>query len=117
VRRAIDDFVQAPPPSNPYLVKKRERRLETPKIVTTKPIPGFTGHLPGSKTCYSMTFGKTAQSSYEQFNQRDESGYVQNFSHSFFFYRKMPALQPSMPVKDLKKMKPIAGYRGFTSSQ
>lgn len=103
VRRAIEDFVQAPPPANPYTIERKEKRLETPKIVTTKPIPGFTGHLPGSRTCYSMSFGKTAQSAYDQFNLRDESG-------------KMPALQPSMPAKDLKKIKPIAGYRGFKSA-
>ncbi|KAJ3302173.1 hypothetical protein HDV03_005279 [Kappamyces sp. JEL0829] len=101
VRRAIDDFVQPPPPANPY-VKKNAHPVETARVVTTKPIPGFTGFIPGSRTCYSMSFGKTAESAYDQFNNRDENG-------------RTPSALPTMPAKDLKKFKPIAGYRGFKS--
>ncbi|KAJ2996059.1 hypothetical protein HDV02_000209 [Globomyces sp. JEL0801] len=98
VRQAIDDFVQSPPTENPYVRGKKTQKRQ-PKVVMTKPIPGFTGFIPGSRTCYSMSFGKTSEVAYDQFNHRDEKG-------------RMPTLLPAMPPKDLSKTIPISGYRG-----
>ncbi|KAJ3258955.1 hypothetical protein HK103_003096 [Boothiomyces macroporosus] len=73
VREAIEDFGQTPPPVNPYENPKRFQHRE-PKRLTTDPIPGFTGFIPGAKTSYSMSFGKTAEHAYDQFNNRDPKG-------------------------------------------
>ncbi|KAJ3313584.1 hypothetical protein HDV04_001801 [Boothiomyces sp. JEL0838] len=98
VREAIEDFGQTPPPVNPYENPKRFQHRE-PKRLTTDPIPGFTGFIPGAKTSYSMSFGKTAEHAYDQFNSRDPKG-------------RMPVVLPTMPPKDLTKIRPIPGYRG-----
>jgi hypothetical protein len=106
VRKAIDDFSVPKPPRNPYLadaVKKSPKSRQF-KLVKTTPIPGFTGYIPGSRTCYSTTFGKTSEIAYDNFNHRDEKG-------------RMPqALTSTLPNKDLAKTLPIPGYRGHIPS-
>jgi hypothetical protein len=70
--------VRAPSPEIPAIwqipVGKATKKPEH-KAITTKPIPGFTGFIPSSRTFCSMSFGKTAEVAYDQFNHRDDKGY------------------------------------------
>jgi hypothetical protein len=75
VRNAIKDFTHQAPARNPYAEKHISAKTDK-KIEMTSPIPGFTGFIPESRTCYSMTFGKTSEVAYDQFNHRDEKGYL-----------------------------------------
>lgn len=77
VRQAMDEFSVPRPPRNPYNGEaNRGNKARNFKLVKTKPIPGFTGYIPGSRTCYSTTFGKTSEIAYDNFNRRDEKGYA-----------------------------------------
>ncbi|KAI8929087.1 hypothetical protein BC831DRAFT_445431 [Entophlyctis helioformis] len=79
VRNAIEEFTHTPPPRNPYAEPRSRLRSKNKEIVKMDPIPGFTGFIPGSRTCYSMTFGKTAEVAYDHFNHRDEKGYAMHW--------------------------------------
>ncbi|KAH9274324.1 hypothetical protein BASA83_003322 [Batrachochytrium salamandrivorans] len=61
-----------PAPRSPYDLYQKRPSPKVQEIIKTNPIPGFTGFIPGSRTCYSMTFGKTAEAAYDQFNHRNE---------------------------------------------
>ncbi|KAJ3279449.1 hypothetical protein HK104_001458 [Borealophlyctis nickersoniae] len=74
VRKAIDEFTVPTVPRDPYKQPYGETYKPVKKIITTRPIPGFTGFIPGSRTCYSTTFGTRADIAYENFNARDEKG-------------------------------------------
>eukprot|EP00842_Homolaphlyctis_polyrhiza_P005115 jgi/Hompol1/5604/HPOL_001224-RA len=73
VRSAIEEFTHHPAPRNPYAESRHQARSKNKEIVKTSPIPGFTGFIPGSRTCYSMTFGKTAEVAYDQGQIRIEA--------------------------------------------
>jgi hypothetical protein len=74
----MDEFTTPRPPrtlyTSPSEIGSKGHRVRALKQVSTKPIPGFTGYIPGSRTCYSTTFGKTSEIAYNQFNKRDEKG-------------------------------------------
>lgn len=74
VRKAIEEFSIPRPSRNPYNGESKVNKAKTFKKVQTKPIPGFTGYIPGSRSCDSTTFGKTSEIAYGNFNQRDEKG-------------------------------------------
>jgi hypothetical protein len=99
VRDALEEFAVKPAPKNPYISSKPAKQTDT-KIEMISPIPGFTGFIPGSRTCYSMTFGKTSNVSYENFNKRD--GRVSNG-------------QSTMRSFELSKNLPIPGYKGHST--
>ncbi|TPX66736.1 hypothetical protein SpCBS45565_g04288 [Spizellomyces sp. 'palustris'] len=110
VREALDEFTVPRTRQDPYKHIK-EQSADTPatyvspkdtvkvNVGKARPIPGFTGFIPGSRTYYSATFAKTAEVAYEQFNNRDGK------SHTI-------SQPPSLPPKDLAKSQPIPGYRG-----
>jgi hypothetical protein len=50
------------------------KKSQEKQIVSTRPIPGFTGFIPGSRTMYSMSFGKSSEVAYSNYNARDEQG-------------------------------------------
>lgn len=108
VRHAITEFTQKAAPRNPYAHTKSHGRPADKKIEMTTPIPGYTGKIPGSRTCYSMTFGKTSEVAYDYFNHRDSKGF------GCFNYRRISNGIAGMPVKDLSKSLPIPGYKGHS---
>lgn len=111
VSQAIEEFSTPRPSRNPYSGESKVNKGRTFKKVQTKPIPGFTGYIPGSRSCDSTTFGKTSEIAYEKFNQRDEKGY---FIIAFIYRRINQALASQLPEKDLAKTLPIPGYRGHS---
>ena len=74
MRQAIEEFSTPRPARNPYTGESKMKKGKAFKKVATKPIPGFTGYIPGSRYCDSTTFGKAAEIAYENFNRRDEKG-------------------------------------------
>ncbi|KAI8906507.1 hypothetical protein DFJ77DRAFT_190856 [Powellomyces hirtus] len=92
VRRALDEFTAGGGPSaptvNPYhpAISSNptnannntyhttvsgpgsSRMVTNSKQSSVRPIPGFTGFIPGSRTHYAQTFGNTAEVAYAVFN-------------------------------------------------
>jgi hypothetical protein len=73
VRRAIDEF-QAPKSTIDRYDFSRPAELKGHAIVSTDPIPGFTGFIPGRKDSFATTFGKSSDRAYDAFNHRDAKG-------------------------------------------
>ncbi|KAI8906282.1 hypothetical protein EDD86DRAFT_193081 [Gorgonomyces haynaldii] len=74
VRSAIQEFTHKQAPTRQSYEPRQLPPKDDKKIEMTTPIPGFTGFIPGARTTYSMTFGKTSEVAYDQFNHRDANG-------------------------------------------
>jgi len=96
VRKAIGEFTTLPIHHVP--LEPTSKMVHHKVKATINPIPGFTGFIPGSRTCFATTFGRTASSAYDKFNGRDEKG------------RTNEAV--SIPSKHLSKSLPVPGYKG-----
>ncbi|KAJ3044146.1 hypothetical protein HK097_001580 [Rhizophlyctis rosea] len=99
VREALDEFTAPKAIKDPYLDPHAYDKVEKKNIVHTDPIPGFTGFIPGSRTLYSTTFGRTFNVAYDNFNRRDEKGHYET------------TLEPT-ERKNLNKTLPVPGYKG-----
>jgi len=100
VREALDEFTAPRPPRDMVHDARGNLKNEYKSVVKTKPIPGFTGFIPGSRTVYSSTFGKTADIAYHDFNARDAKGHFDS------------SLDKNIDRKHLVDTLPIPGYRG-----
>ncbi|KAJ3093224.1 hypothetical protein HK102_000025 [Quaeritorhiza haematococci] len=107
VRKAIDEFTAPHPQRTPTASTESTTSRKRPVEVNTRPIPGFTGFIPGSRYAFATTFGKTSEISYDAFNHRDERGRIPPNSSV-----PSSALGPGLPKKDLIANPPISGYRG-----
>ncbi|KAJ3200937.1 hypothetical protein HK099_002468, partial [Clydaea vesicula] len=114
VRHAIEEFTDKKPDWNPYFtsndgtkVVSSKDKVKVDRAVETRPIPGCTVFIPGSKYGFATTFGKTSEIAYEAFNHREPNGKMPSGAPN-----SCEAVNRGFPFKDLKKDKPIAGYRG-----
>ncbi|KAJ1553402.1 hypothetical protein HK405_008027, partial [Cladochytrium tenue] len=98
VRKAIEDFTAPAPSRDPY----KDAPVDPPSRGTcnTRPIPGFTGFVPGSKYGYATTFGKSTEIAYENFNKKLVGG------------KSVATEADQLSPKQLSKTRPIPGYRG-----
>ncbi|KAI8818190.1 uncharacterized protein EV422DRAFT_499321 [Fimicolochytrium jonesii] len=84
VRKALDDFTAdtsraASASSHPYTHQAYTTTTTTPTPHSVRPIPGFTGFIPGSRSQYAQTFGQTAEVAYAVFNADKEGSVVSEF--------------------------------------
>ncbi|KAJ3175270.1 hypothetical protein HDU87_006352 [Geranomyces variabilis] len=89
--------------SGPYASPSRTTAA-TSKQSSVRPIPGFTGFIPGSRTHFAQTFGNTAEVAYAVFNA--DKNVPRGFQHS---------ANVAMNTTDhlsLVNTRPIPGYRG-----
>jgi hypothetical protein len=76
VRHSIDEFVRTNKASEvqPYVNGKIAAAPVPPPMqaITSQPIPGFTGFIPGRRVMFASSFGTSSKTAYDDFNHRNE---------------------------------------------